>query len=208
MIKIYGSPLTSSGRCFWMLEEAGVAYEQDPLSMREGQHKSPEYLAINPNGKVPTLVDNGLVIWESMAITQYLADKYKPELIPDTPEQRSQVNQWSYWSIVDLQPPLIDILIQTQFVPEKRRNLALLEKAQTIIPSRLQMLDDQLKKVPFVTGDDFTIADLNVASVVGICQMVKIDLKPYAGITLWLEKISQRPGFQKFLELQKAAQGQ
>ncbi len=207
MIKIYGSPLSSAGRCFWMLEEAGVAYERIALSMRERQHKSPEYLEINPNGKVPTLVDESLVIWESMAITQYLADKYKPELIPDTPEQRAQVNQWSYWSILDLQPPLTDILIQTQFVPEERRNLALLEKAQTMIPSRLQMLDDHLKKVPFVAGEKFTIADLNVASVVGICQTVKIDLKPYAGITLWLEKISQRPGFQKFLEVQKAAQG-
>ncbi len=205
MIQIYGSPLSSAGRCFWMLEEAGVAYERIPLSMRDRQHKSAEYLAINPNGKVPTLVDNKLVIWESMAITQYLAEKYKPELIPDTPEQRSQVNQWTYWSILDLQPPLTDILIQTQFVPEERRNLALLEKSQAMIPSRLQMLDEHLKNVPFVAGEKFTIADLNVASVVGICQMVKIALEPYAGITLWLEKISQRPGFQKFLELQKAA---
>lgn len=182
-----------------MLEETGVDYEQMPMNMREGEHKSPEFLKLNPNGKVPVLIDGDLVLWESMAITQYLADKYKPELICQTPEGRALSQKWSFWSILELQPPLVDLLIQTMFVPEERRDLDKIEKAKALVPAKLKILDQHLKNSPYIAGDYFTVADINAASTAVICNHVKIDLKPYPNICAWLQKIEQRPGYQKYL---------
>ncbi|MCB0362836.1 MAG: glutathione S-transferase [Bdellovibrionales bacterium] len=113
MVAIYGSPRSSSGRCFWCLEEIGIEYENKPINFREKQHKSPEYLKLNPNGKVPVLVDGDFVIWESLAINFYLAEAYKPQLLGSDIQHRGLVHQWSIWALADLQPPLIEAFIQS-----------------------------------------------------------------------------------------------
>jgi glutathione S-transferase len=97
MIKIYGSKKGSAARCLWMLEEVGITYEQIELNMKEKEQKQAWYVKLNPNGKVPTLVDGEFVLWESYAINAYLAERYKPELLGSTIEERSLVNQWTYW---------------------------------------------------------------------------------------------------------------
>ena len=81
MITLYGSARSSAGRCLWCLEETGVAYENKNVDMRTKEHQSEAFLKINPNGKVPAMVDGETKLFESMAINFYLADKYKPELL-------------------------------------------------------------------------------------------------------------------------------
>ncbi len=115
MITIYGSPRSSSGRCFWCLEEVGETYNAKPLNFKEKEHKSPAYLKINPNGKAPTLTDDDFVIWESIAINFYLAETYKPELLG---------------------------------------------------------LDNK----NYLVGEDFTLADINAASIASLCSEIKFDL--------------------------------
>jgi glutathione S-transferase len=201
MVQIYGSPRSSAGRCFLMLEEVGVPYQVMPLDMREKQHKSAAFLKLNPNGKVPCLVDGDYVIWESVAINYYLAEKYKPELLGRSPEERGHIVQWSTWSMVDLQPPLVDILIQMLFVPEDKRDMNLVAKSKEKVPPMLQILDTALNGRDYIVGKSLTVADLNLASVVNLAGALGLDTTTHTGLNSWFQRIKQRPSFQKFAEL-------
>lgn len=197
MIKIFGSPMSSAGRCYWMLEEAGLKYERVPLSMSEKQHKSAEYLKLNPNGKVPTLIDGDFILWESMAINQYLALKYKPEFLGQTHEENGLIQQWSFWAMSELQPPMVDVLIQTKFVPEGQRNLELIERSRERAIHFLRILDSQLENKNFLLADRFTLADLNVASAASIGLALGFDYTQFKAITTWFEKCLSRPARQR-----------
>ncbi len=88
MITLYGPARSSAGRCFWLLEELGLSYENKPVDMMKKEHKSDWFLKVNPNGKVPALVDGNTTLFESMAINYYLAEKYKPEFLGKTVEEK------------------------------------------------------------------------------------------------------------------------
>ncbi len=201
MLNIYGSPRSSSGRCFWCLEEIGEKYHYKPLNFKEKEHKSPEYLKINPNGKAPTLTDGDFVIWESIAINFYLAETYKPELLGTDNKQRGLVHQWSFWGIAELQPPIINSFIQLVFVPKERRDNQVIEKATAKIPGLLKVLNDALEGKNYLVGDNFTLADLNVASIAAVCSEIKFDLTAYKNIQTWLTQISERSAFKKYQKL-------
>lgn len=204
MIHIYGSPRSSGGRCFLMLEEIGLPYQEMPLDMMgKKEHKSENFLRLNPNGKVPVLVDGDFVIWESMAINWYLADKYKPELLGDTPEERGLVHQWTTWAIVEVQPPMVEILIQTLFTPEEKRNPQIIEQAREKIPGRLQILDQALQNKKYLVGDRFTLADLNMASIVNLAAALQAPVKDYPSLNQWFQFMKERPSFKKFSEMRE-----
>jgi glutathione S-transferase len=201
MIKIYGSPKSSSGRCFWTLEEVGQTYEAKPINFKEKEHKSKAYLKINPNGKVPSLTDGDYTIWESMAINMYLAEAYKPELIGEDAKERGHVYQWSIWAITDLQTPLIDIFIQLVFVPDEKKSMETIEKAQAKIPALLNTVERALDNSKYLAGEKFTLADLNTLSVISVCDLIKYDLSSYKNIISWKSVISERPAFKKYMQL-------
>lgn len=202
MIKIYGSPKSSAGRCYWLLQELGLPYEAQKVDMRAREHKGEKYLSLNPNGKVPCLADGDFVIWESMAINQYLAEKYESPLLGATPEERGLIAQWSYWAILELQRPFVDLLIQKVFVPEERRNLALIEKSEQAIPPLLDILNDHLESRKYIVTDDFTLADLNLASVVNIASSVGFNISSFTHVARWLRQCHDRPSFQKLEALE------
>lgn len=202
MIKIYGSPRSSASRVYWLLEEIGLTYQPVKINMREKEHKSEAFLKLNSNGKIPVLTDGDFVIWESIAINNYLADKYAPHLLGSTPEIRGTVSQWNIWSMLELQKPMIDIFIQKVFVPEDRRDLALIEKAQKSCPPLLGILDNALNKHKYLAGDTFTVADLNMASVVTLATPIGMDISAYKNIQGWLSAVMERPSFQKFSKLE------
>lgn len=201
MITIYGSPKSSSGRCFWTLEEVGVEYSNTAIDFKAKEHKSEAFLKINPNGKIPALTDGDYTIWESMAINMYLCEKYKPELLGTSPEERGQVYQWSIWSIGDLQTPLIDNFIQLVFVPEAHRDLKKIEKNLAMLPALFNTLDQALAKSKYLAGNEFTLADLNTASVVLVSEYINYDLSEYKNLTKWFSALKDRKAFQKYQEL-------
>jgi glutathione S-transferase len=201
MVKIYGVPRSSSGRCFLILEELGIPYENPPLDMRNKEHKSEAFLKLNPNGKVPVLVDGDFVIWESIAINNYLCDKHKPELLGRTPEERGRQQQWSTWAMVDFQPPLVEIIVQMLFTPEEKRSMAAVERAREKVPPMLKILDQALAGKDYILGKSISVADFNLASVVNIAYGFEFDMKPYAAIAAWMEKMRSRPSFKKVAEL-------
>lgn len=200
MIKIYGSPRSSAGRCFVLLEELGVPYEVAPLDMRAREHKSPEFLKLNPNGKVPVLVDGDFVIWESIAINHYLCEKYRPSLLGNGPRVRGQVQQWSVWAMVDFQPPLIDMLIQLVFVPEERRDMALVERSRKKVPGLMQILEKGIGNKTYAVGQELTVADFNLASVVNVAVALGMPLDSTPNVKRWFAMMKSRPSFQKFAD--------
>lgn len=203
MIKIYGSPASSAGRCYWMLEELSLPYEQIPLSMKDREHKSAAYLELNPNGKIPTMIDGEYVLWESMAITNYLAKKSQSPLAPKNLEEDGHIMKWSLWALAELQKPTIDWFIQENFIPAERRDNKVIESAKEKLPALLQALDASLKNKSYLVASRFTVADLNVASVVGLLLGLRYDLSSYGEVTRWMNQIKDRPAFQKMLSMRK-----
>lgn len=203
MIQIYGSPRSSAGRCFLLLEELGLPYQHMPLDMSKKEHKSPDFLKLNPNGKVPCLVDDGFVIWESLAINSYLAEKHRPELLGKTPQEKGLIQQWSLWALLELQAPMVDILIQMFFVPEERRDQAHIAKSREKIGPALTILDKALAHKKYLVGERLTLADINMASVVNIAPSLQIPLEGHANVLSWYGAMKDRPAFQKFVEGRK-----
>jgi glutathione S-transferase len=201
MVKIYGSPRSSSGRCFWLLEEIGIPYERMPLNMREREHKSEAFLKLNPNGKVPVLIDGDLILWESAAINSYLAEKHRPELLGQTLKDRALVNQWTIWAMAEFQPPFVDLLIQFLFTPPEKRDQQVIQKAQKNVLPKLEILNKQLEGKTYILGDGFTLADINIATVANISKMSQIDLSPFANVNRWLGQVCQRPAYLKVMAL-------
>ena len=203
MITIYGSPRSSAGRCIWALEEAGVAFTQKDVDMKNKEHRSAEFLKINPMGKVPAMVDGDVTLFESMAINYYIADTYKKELLGTSALEKGLSMQWSFWATSELQPPIIEVFIQKVFVPEDKRDQNIIEKNLNKLPELLTVLNNSLADKKYLAGNQFTIGDINTASVVSICPMMGVDLGAYPNIQSWLGIISDRPAYQKYQGLRK-----
>lgn len=203
MLTIYGSPKSSAGRCFWTLEEAGVEYQQKSIDFSKGEHKSEAFMQVNPNGKVPALVDGDFTIWESVAINNYIAEAYKPELLGNTPQEKGLVSQWSIWSVADLQVPMIQAFIQLIFVPEDRRDQSIIDASFEKLPPMLNTLEKELEGKSFLVGERFTLADLNTAFVVSICDAIRFDLADYSNINQWRARIAEREATQRYHALLK-----
>lgn len=201
MIKVYGPPRSSAGRCYWMLEELGLSYETVALDMKTKEHKAEPYLKINPNGKVPALVDGDFTIWESMAINNYLVKKYTNSLAPNTPEEDGLMMQWSFWALVDLQEPAVSWLIQEYFVPADKKNEQIIDDAKVKITGVLSALEKSLEGKKYLVDERFTLADLNVCSVVTLIADLKYDLEKFNNIQRWMNACTDRPAFHKYKQL-------
>lgn len=201
MITLYGPARSSAGRCLWCLEEIGQPYENKNIDMRAKEHKSEWFLKINPNGKVPALVDGDIKLFESFAINNYLADKYKPELLGKTVQERAFVQQWTHWASAELQMPLIEILIQKMFMPDDKRDQNTIDKNMQLLPNLYNILDNALAQSKYLAGNEFTLADLNVASVAGLANALGFDVIAYPNVGNWMKAVSDRPSFQKYTKL-------
>ncbi len=194
MIKLYGSSMSRAGRSLWALEETGVKFEQVIV----GETRTPEYLKINPNGHVPALDDNGTIIWESMAINLYLAEKYgKAPLWPSTVEGHGACYQWSLWAMTEIETPMINIFLHRLMLPAEQRDEKVALAGIETLKAPFKVIDDQLRKSEYLLGKEFTIADLNVASVMSITQYLQLDLSAIPTAQKWLQKCVERPANQR-----------
>jgi glutathione S-transferase len=197
MIKLYGQLRSRASRSLWALEEIGVPYELVPIDTNKGDNDKPEFLAINPNGRIPALVDGDLTLFESMAINLYLARKYGKDLWPANEAGEAHALQWSFWGMTEVEPFLITLLVQQVFTPEDQRRPDRVEEARQALVPRLGVLNNHLSGRPFLLGSKFTIADLNLSSVFSLAEVVKVDLAPYPNIKKWVETCFSRPARQK-----------
>jgi glutathione S-transferase len=181
MLKLYGGARSRASIVQWYLEELGVPYEFVLLDMQAGAHQQPDYLAINPMGKVPAIVDGDFKLWESGAILLYLAQKYSQ---PSLPLEAQAINtQWVIFANATLGPGV--------FVEASRERET---------PKLLTPLNQIFDRQPFLLGQDFGVADVAVGSMLAyIPMMLKLDLSAYPAVVDYIKRISERPAFQKVM---------
>jgi glutathione S-transferase len=199
MLTLYHSPQSRSIRPRWLLEELGVPCEVKLVSLAAGDQKKPEYLKLNPNGTVPTLVDGDLVLWESAAICQYLADKYpEKRLAPPvgTPE-RGKYYQWIHYAMSGIEPPAVTVFMHTMQLPEAERVPALVDGAKAQLGRVITVVDDALAGREWILGSQFSAADVMVGSTLVWCQMMGLIGDQYANVPGYLARCAARPALQR-----------
>ncbi|MFT4582666.1 MAG: glutathione S-transferase [Gammaproteobacteria bacterium] len=194
--KLYGISGSRAHRSLWALEEVGIEYDQVAVDFKEGS-KTPEYLAVNPNGRVPALVDGDITLFESMAINLYLAKTYGGALYPQTAKDEALTWQWSVWGISEIEPLQMQIVVQKLFVAEDKRNDKQIASAEKQLTRPLQVLDDALSNQEWLVGAQFSIADLNVSGVMLLLKMVKFDYSNFANVQRWADACYARPSLAR-----------
>lgn len=193
---LYGISGSRALRSLWAIEETGIDYDHVPTNFREDS-KRQEFLAINPNGRIPALVDGDLRLFESMAINLYLAKRYGGSLYPEAPADEARTWQWSVWAISEVEPLQMQIVIQKLFTPKDRRDAGIIDRAAKGLERPLVVLDAGLAEREHLLGGDFTIADLNVAGVMHLLRAIEFDLSAYANMDRWLQRCHSRPAFER-----------
>ena len=195
-IKIYGPAASRAARALWIVHELGIPFEHVALEMKE--LKSPAYLEVNPNGKVPALVDGDFKLFESMAINLYLAKKFKKDdgFFPRSAEDEALCLQWSFWGMTEVEKPLLTVLIDTfMTAPDKRKPDAVAE-ALKALPKPFAVLDAALEGRDYLLGSTFTVADLNLASICSWAKPIKYDFGPFPNAGAWLDRCLSRPAYK------------
>jgi glutathione S-transferase len=197
MIKLYGVPGSRAFRCLWMLEELGLEYENVPVNFATGDTRKPDYLKINPNGHIPALDDDGVVLFESLAINLYLARKYGGDLWPNTVADEGRAYQWSVWAMTEAEEPLLTAMMHRMLYPEAQRDAAKGDDAAQRFEAPLAVLDAALAGRDYLLGGDFSVADLNVASVCAWTRLARIDISGSKHAAAWLQRCTSRPSVKR-----------
>jgi len=195
MLQIYGNPRSRAMRCLWMLEEMGEPYQLIEKSTRTDELQSAEYLRLNPNARIPTLVDGDLVLWESMAINLYLAQKYEGPMHSVGPTVLGLAAQWSFWAMLELEGLLLELLNHRAVLPEFARDPSYAERDELLLRRPLGVLNNSLRGRDHLAGGNFTVADLNVASILAWGKMARLDLSAHPDVARWLDSCLTRPAY-------------
>ena len=199
MLQLYGNSASRAMRCLWMLEEIGEPYQLLEKSTRADDLQTADYLRLNPNARIPTLVDGDVVIWESMAINLYLAQKYEGPMHCSAPEVLGIAAQWSFWAMLEMEELLLDLLIHRALLPEFTRDPSHAERAELLLQKPLGVLNAALAGREFLSGGSFTVADLNVASILVWGKMARLGLSAHSEVKRWLDGCLARPAYSRVL---------
>jgi glutathione S-transferase len=203
-LRIYGIARTRAFRVLWVAKELGLDFQHLPIEIGDDGAKSPEFLAINPNGRLPVIVDGDFVLFESLAITLYLAKKHpEGKLYPDTLEGEARAWQWSLWAVTEVDRGVNIWSLHAVRLPPGERNKELREEALKVIASPFRVLDAAVAQQPYLLGNEFTVADLNVAAV--ISRAVDMDLSAWPHLKAWLTRCLDRPAARDALALKNQA---
>ncbi len=199
-LKIYGIAASRAIRPLWAAEELGLPYEHIRLHYQAPELKQAPYLAMNPNGQVPIIDDNGIVQYESLANTLYLAQRYgQGSLWPTDAAQQAQVLQWTLWAATEAEPPARQWFQHTQFLPEAQRQPAQAAAGLAKARDKVLLLDRYLADHAYLAGDQFTVADLNVSAVLQRLPAIADGAAPHA--LAWHERCFARPAAQRAFAL-------
>jgi glutathione S-transferase len=195
-MKLYGHPLSGSARKVQMLcEELSIPYTYITVDLMQGEQFSPEFLAVNPNGKVPAIDDDGFTLWESHAILRYLADKNQAaSWYPTELKARAKVEAWLDWNHTRLGLEAGRLAFHTLFAGE-HRNQHTIDDAHKWLAKILPILDHALGKQDYICGSQITLADLGNLPSMAYLDMCQYDFSSHAAISAWYDRIKQRPSF-------------
>ena len=192
-MKLYGFGPTRSLRALWGLKELDVDFEFVPVNLLRSEHKHPDFLRLNPTGKIPVLVDGDIVIPESAAIVLYLADKYREKgLMPADLKGRAQVYRWTLFAVTELEQPLWRISRHTAVYPANKRLPADIALAKEEFLAMAAVFDVHLDGRQFIVGDNITVADCVAAYLVDWANELKL-IDDFPRLGTYLENMYARP---------------
>jgi glutathione S-transferase len=187
-LTIYGSPKSRTLRVLWAAAELGLDYTHVPLESDDPKLKSPDFLKLNPAGSIPTIVDDGFALSESLAINLYLAKAYGAGgLYPATPQGEAEAWRWTVWAQGHLEPWVQQDALLANLRAAMGRN------ARAVVEHGLSMLDRTLDDRTWLVGKAFSVADLNVACVLSPSRTARLDLSPFSKVHDWLARCYGRP---------------
>lgn len=210
-ITIYGVYRSRASRNIWLCLEAGLPFRMVPVyqpnrTMPPGAWttKSPEFLAVNPNGMIPCVKDGRLVLNESLAINLYLARKYGGSLGPKNWSEEGLIDQWTLWAATVAEPQTIQVLYHLTSNPYGPTDKAKAQAAIEVLRKPFAVLDKHLAQTGFVVGKRFTVADINVAEVLRYAKPAPELFKDAPNVDKWLNACHARPAFQEMMALREA----
>jgi glutathione S-transferase len=196
MLTLYGHPCSRAHRVMWMLKELGVAYTHVPTGFQDGGCRTAEYLRINPNGRVPALVDGDVTLFESLAINLYLARKFagsvQPDPCPSDAVEEALATQWSFWVATEVEKPLIFTAANLWLFPPADRRPAEAALGLQRLDRPFGVLERHFASQDFLMGGRFTVADLNVAVVMSLVPLAGVPIAQYPRMAAWLDACLQR----------------
>jgi len=195
ILKIYGTTRSRANRVIWMAEELGLPYET--ISVDLSAPRDPEFLKVNPNGRLPAIDDDGFHLFESMAINLDLGKNHGGPLAPRDMHEDAKITQWSFWAVTELERPGLDYLMHTMFLPPEKRDASIAGKALETLKKPIAVLDQALEKSGHLVGERFTAADLNVGVFVAYLASAREFLTQYPRVAKFVGDIVSRPAFKK-----------
>jgi glutathione S-transferase len=204
-LRIYGIARTRAFRVLWMAEELGLDYEHFPIETGPAGARKPDYLAVNPNGRLPAIDDDGFILWESLAINLYLAQKHATgTMYPATLEGQAKAAQWSLWAANEIERATNVWSFHAERLPPAERDPKIAAAAIELLAAPFRVLDHELATNAYLLGNDFTVADLNVAAVA--LRAIAMDLSATPHFGDWLRRCYERPAAQKVSRMRRDAE--
>ena len=207
MITIYGVTRSRASRAIWLLNELGQDYNQVPVIQAYRlanpdapdaplHTRSPEFLKVNPNGHIPSMVDGDLVLHESLAINLYIAKKFGGPLAPQTLSEDAMMTMWALWLTTELEPHTIQIMYHRMMKPEAERVAQIADDAEKALAGPFALLNAELAKTGYLVGGRFTVADINLTEVMRYATAAPalFDANPH--VKTWFDACRARPAFK------------
>lgn len=203
MLKVWGRANSINvQKVLWCCAELGLPFERAEVGGPAGGNRDPEYLALNPNGLVPTISDDGFVLWESNAIVRYLAAKHGTgRLCPRDPAARADADRWMDWQLGAIWSAFRPAFIGLVRTPPEERDTAAIQRAIHTTAENLSMLDAHLEGRDYVTGKTFTMADIPLGATAYRWLSMEIDRPHLPNFEAWYARLRERPAFREYVML-------
>lgn len=195
-MKVYFAPNSRAVRTVWLLEEIGKPYELERFTLGQREMRSPEYTRVNPNGRVPTLIDGDTTISESTAIAQYLGAKYAPELIrgPDAPTFAMYL-QWLHYAEGMIMPPINNYVVETVLLPPDRRNPEMAARALKLLNRVLEAVEAHMAGREYI-ANEFTVADTITGHAIIMSRRLGADFSQCPNLAAYADRLEARNAFK------------
>ena len=193
MIQLLGRATSGNvQKVIFLLEELGLPYERKDYGKQWENTTTPEYVAMNPLKKVPTLIDGDIIIWQSNSILRYLAAKSASPLFPTDLAKRSQVERWMDYCLAELNPAYLG-----GFRDAKKPEAERAKDTAPNLSAELKVIEGQLSKTPWIAGAEFSLADIALGPIVKRCIAFPLGLPEFPKTAAWVAALQARPAFQK-----------
>ncbi|MAJ91904.1 MAG: glutathione S-transferase family protein [Rhodospirillaceae bacterium] len=187
-------------KALWVLDEIGLAYEREDVGGQFGKNHEAPYLTLNPNGRIPTIIDDDLVLWESNSIVRYLASKHSlGTLCPADPADRARCEMWMDWQLTELVMDMVPVFHGLVRKPSEERDMDGINAARDNWAGKWAILDDHLSRNTYVGGNSFTMADIPIGPIAYRWYELPIKREEFANLKRWYDTLCGRPAFRKHI---------